>query len=198
LNDQPTLPDLRRAGPGRPPTWPLRHEGNQPQPRPSVRRSAGCLGAAALGAGVIVLLIGMLTLLSHADFFSLGRSASTSTPATPTPTAALSPTPASGWLQVAPTSVQLSCGKDQQAQVVVLANHGPQPVQWQANLSGSADPAEVEVAPNQGDLAAGASTSIHLQMRHHASSQQGVITFDPVGPDAGSAPSLSFSTAGCH
>src|SRR5258706_8199327 len=143
-NDEPTppeVPEVPYAAPGAPLIWPVPRAGDQ-RSRPHVPVAIGCLGAAALG-GCVVLLFSVGVLLGHAGFFPLSRSPAHSAPGVsmPSPTLTLTTTPLARWLQVNPTSVQLGCGEGdsggegQQTQVVVLANRGPQPVQWQASLS---------------------------------------------------------------
>src|SRR5258706_7464397 len=158
----PEVPELPRAAPGAPPLWPVPRAGDQ-RLRPQVSWAIGCLGAAALG-GCVLLLFGMGLLLGRAGVFRLGRSPAHSasgisvTNPTPSPT----PTTVVDWLQVDPTSVQVGCGQGQQTQVVVLANRGPQPVQWQASLSVPADQAGVAVAPHEGGRAGGARIAAQL------------------------------------
>ena len=119
------------------------------------------------------------------------------------PTAAASPTPVAGWLRVAPSSVQVGCTDGQRTQFVVLANTGPQRVQWQATVAGAADQAGVALSPDHGDLDAGASLPIQVQNTTHPSasqgstSQQGVIHFAATSADAGPAPGLSYTAVGC-
>jgi hypothetical protein len=107
-----------------------------------------------------------------------------------------SPTSGSGWLQVAPTSVQLGCGEGQQTQYVVLRNTGTDAVQWQVGFAG-AEQVGVVVNTSGGDLRAGASIALQIQIRKHASDQQGVIRFSPDTSDAGSPANLSYTIAGC-
>jgi hypothetical protein len=206
-NDEPTppeVPELPHAAPGAPPIWPMPSAGDQ-RSRPQVPVAIGCLGAAALG-GCVVLLFSVGVLLGHAGFFPLARSPAHSAPGVSLPSPTLTPTttPGAGWLQVDQTSVQLGCGQGegggQQTQVVVLANRGPQPVQWQVSLSVPTDQAGVEVSPSEGELASGASTTIQLQLHRHdqsAGQQQGVVRFVPETPEAGPPPSLTYTTVGC-
>jgi hypothetical protein len=109
-----------------------------------------------------------------------------------------SPTITANWLQVAPTAVQLGCDGDQQMQLAILTNSGPRDVQWQSDLGVSADQAGINISPKQGNLKAGASTTIQIQTRGHSANQQGIIHFDPATPMAGSPPSLSYTTTGCQ
>src|SRR5258706_5010613 len=141
-NDEPTppeVPELPPAAPGAPLIWPVPRAGDQ-RSRPQLPVAIGCLGAAALG-GCVVLLFSVGVLLGHAGFFPLIRWPAHSAPGAsrPSPSLSLTTTPLARWLRVDPTSVQLACGEGggggQQTQVVVLANRGPQPVQWQASLS---------------------------------------------------------------
>jgi hypothetical protein len=114
-----------------------------------------------------------------------------------------SPTPISGWLQVAPSSMKLGCTAGQRTQFVVLQNTGPQRVQWRATVAGAADQAGVAISPDHGDLDAGASLPIQMQNTTHASdsqgaaSQRGVIRFAATSVDAGTAPSLVYTTMSC-
>src|SRR5258708_8796832 len=152
----------------------------------------GCLSATALG-GCVVLLFSVGLLLGHAGVFPLSPSPAHTVTGGSVPSPTPSATPVTGWLQVTPTSVQVSCGQDQQTQVVVLANRGPQPVQWQASLSVPTDQAGIEVSPHEGTLASGASTAIQLQLHHHhdqgAGQQQGVAPFVPETLEARPFPS---------
>jgi len=202
--DQPTPPDvpqLPRTAPGAPPLWPVPGAGD-PRFRPALPGALGwlgCLGATALG-GCVVLLFGVGLLLGHAGVFPLSPSPAHSVSGGSVPSPTPSATPVTGWLQVTPTSVQVSCGQDQQTQVVVLANRGPQAVQWQASLSVPTDQAGIEVSPHEGTLASGASTAIQLQLHHQdqgAGQQQGVVRFVPETPEAGPPPSLSYTIVGC-
>jgi hypothetical protein len=197
-NDQPTLPQLPREAPGAPPLWPVPGAGDQ-RSRPQSSLAIGCLGATALG-GCAVLLFSVGLLLGHAGVFPLIRPPAHTVTGGSVPSPTPSATPVAGWLQVTPTSVQLGCGQGQQTQVVVLANLGPQPVQWQASLSVPTDQAGVEVSPHEGTLASRASAAIQLQLHRHdqgAGQQQGVIRFVPGSPGAGLPPSLSYTTVGC-
>ena len=202
-NDHPTppeVPELPHAAPGAPPLWPMPSAGDQ-HSRPALPVAIGCLGATALG-GCVVLLFGMGLLLGQAGVFPLNRPPAHSAPGgpVPSPTSSLTTTPVAGWLQVTPTSVQVSCGQDQQTQVVELANRGPQAVQWQASLSVPTDQAGIEVSPHEGTLASGASTAIQLQLHRQdqgAGQQQGVMRFVPETPGAGPPPSLSYTIVGC-
>jgi ASPM-SPD-2-Hydin domain-containing protein len=205
-NDEPTppevpeLPHAAQETPGAPPLWPMPSAGDQ-RLRPQVPVAIGCLGAAALG-GCLVLLFSVGVLLGHAGVFLLARSPAHSAPGVSMPSPTLRPTttPLARWLQVDPTSVQLGCGEGggQQTQVVVLANRGPQPVQWQVSLSVPTDQAGVAVSPSEGELASGASTTIQLQLQDQsAGQQQGVIRFVPETPEAGASPSLTYTTVGC-
>lgn len=228
--DEPTVPNLgwdepdaatgltdpcAFAGPlSETPTWPTERQAPSPGIRAAARASKGPASAlllrVSLGAnGVLVLLVGLLGafLLSHTATLGLGGSnTGSSTPgvASGTPTIMASPAPLSGWLQVAPSAVQLGCDGDQRTQVVVLTNTGSQKVHWQAVLSGSASPAGIAVTPTQGDLDAGASLPIQMQNTtrstgpQRSSGQQGVIRFAPESAEAGTSPSLSYTTAGCH
>jgi hypothetical protein len=211
-NDRPTPPDvpgLPRAAPGAPeapPIWPVPGPSTGDQhSRPALPVAIGCLGATVLG-GCVVLLFGVGLLLGHAGVFPLNRPPAHSAPGgpVPSPTSSLTTTPVAGWLQVTPTSVQVGCGEGDgggdQSQVVVLANRGPQPVQWQASLSVPTEQAGVEVSPHEGTLASGASTAIQLQFHRHdqgAGQQQGVMRFVPGSPEAGPSPSLRYTTLGC-
>jgi len=204
--DQPTPPDVPRvprAAPGAPPLWPVPGPGaGDPRSRPALPVAVGCLGATVLG-GCVVLLFGVGLLLGHAGVFSLIRPPAHTVTGGSVPSPTPSATPVAGWLQVTPTSVQVSCGQDQQTQVVELANRGPHAVQWQASLSVPTDQAGIEVSPHEGTLASGASAAIQLQLQlhhHHdqgASQQQGVMRFVPETPEAGPPPSLSYTIVGC-
>jgi hypothetical protein len=98
---------------------------------------------------------------------------------------------------VAPTALSLGCDNGQQTQFVVLANQGPEVVEWQADFSVARDQAGVSISPDHGQLRAGASISLRVQNRSHDSGQQGTIRFEVSPPDAGSPPSLTYTTQGC-
>jgi len=164
---------------------------------------------ASLGANAVLLigLVGVL-LLARAGFFSPGGpsmqfsptgSASNQTPGTQSPSQG-TPTPrtATDWLQVTPTTVSLGCDNGQQTQFVVLANQGPEQVQWQADLPGSGDQAGVSVSPDHGQLRSGASIAVRLQNRSHDNGQQGTIRFEVSPEDAGSPASLNYTTEACN
>jgi len=180
-----------------------------PPPAPYTRPNTLVVGLVASVTANVILLVCLLGvfLLARGGAFAPANSTarSLSGSATPTihtsPSATSSPTLTPNWLQVAPTTVQLGCNGGQQAQLVVLTNSGPQDVQWQVDFVGSGDQSGINVSPNQGDLKAGASTTIQIQARKHASNQQGVIRFtsttSTAGSTAGSAPSLSYSISGC-
>jgi hypothetical protein len=215
-DDQPTLPNLPPYDSGGFPTWPGLAERAHPAPG-AEQRTLGSVSpvllGVSLGANVVLLLavLGLL-LLGRAGFFSPSVSApaagtpgvSTSRSALSTPSATLSPLPQTGWLQVAPGSITVGCDGDQRHQLVVLTNTGSQPVQWQADLSLPQDQASVTVSPNQGQLNAGASTTVQIQNQAHtdgaqgSAGQQGTIRFSPQSTEAGPAPSVSYTSVGCQ
>jgi hypothetical protein len=216
-NDHPTVPNLRpyesgadEQAPGMTPMWPVAGgaAGGGMRGRRLSASTRDLLPAAlAISLGVnIALLVGLVgvLLLARAGSFAPGppQSSAQSTQGAGTANAALSspsPTPLSGWLQVVPSSVQVSCSGDgQQTQSVVLTNSGPQDVQWQASFDVPTNQAGIEVAPNQGDLQAGASTTIQIRNRTRSANQQGVIHFDPQTPAAGPSASLTYTSAGCQ
>lgn len=213
-DDRPTVPGLYpRAGSdvarerdfGGAHTWPV-SETRAPGGRIATRGMLPLALGASLGVNVALLLglVGVLA-LARAGALSPSRTSAAGSAAAGTPTSAALSTPtatptsplSAGWLQVAPSSVQLGCDGAQQTQYVVLTNSGPQDVQWQAVFAG-ADQASIEVAPTQGDLHAGASVVLQIHNRSRAANQQGVIRFEPDSSDAGTAPSLSYSSTGCQ
>jgi hypothetical protein len=162
------------------------------------------LGISLVANGVLLASLLLVLLFARAGAFSASGSSLQSGPpgtaptATPTgPRTTSTNTPLSGWLQVEPTSVQLDCAGDQQTQVAQLTNTGPDDVQWQVDYSIPPDQAGVQVNPQQGDLHAGTSVSLQIQLHHHPGSQQGVIRFDPMTPAAGTPPTLSYTITGC-
>lgn len=173
----------------------------------------GYVSATLFGVSVginVALLIGWIGLiaLSYAGVLPSGGSRlaggtaagrASVTPAS-TLTPALSPTAsAAGWLQIAPTSVQLGCGDGQDTQTVVLSNTGSRRVSWQAQFSGSSDQSGVSLSQQSGRLDAGSSVEIQLQNTTQSSnSQQGVIQFTSSSQDAGPPASLSYTAQGCH
>ena len=148
------------------------------------------------------LLLSLLSVVNHSGLVSLGRFAAQfsppSSPPVSTAVSTASPPPAASWLQVAPTSVQFGCADGQRTQMAVLENLGPTQVHWQTSFSVPTDQAGVDVSPNAGDLAPGASTVIQLQDTAHFSGQPVVIRFVPTDPAAGSPPRLSFTLVGCN
>jgi hypothetical protein len=212
----PTLPSIPLASAdgedlGRTPTWPIDRGHSYPSP-------TNYLMPLMLGASLVlnaVLLTGLLSVLffGRSSLFSQGAvasgspspvsSGSTAGAGLGSPTTVSSPTPSAGWLQVTPTSVHLGCNGNQQTQFVVLANTGPAPVQWQVTFSLPANQAGVNVGPNQGTLNPGSNMPIQIQNQTQANgpqgvpSQQGTIAFNPATPDAGSSPTVMYTTVGC-
>lgn len=215
LTAPPALPAFDAAPLAEAPTWPPEREhwsrASERSRFPASVASTLVLRI-SLGANlVLLLLLGLLCalVLSHLGALASGgpTGSSVTGAALSSPPVAASPTTLSGWLQVSPESVQLGCDGDQRTQVVVLANTGPQTVHWQAvpAESGSATAAAgISISPNQGDLDAGASRAIQLQNTtrssgpQRSSGQQGVIRFAAAAAEAGTPPSLSYSTVGCH
>ncbi len=211
-NEPGASADLYEAS--RTPTWP----GARDRPQHALefgQAPRGYVSATACGISLganVVLLASLLTLLllSHAGISSPGGAAGQSAPGlalsspavTSRPTG--SPSPGTGWLQVAPSSVQLGCDGDQGTQTVVLQNTGPETVKWQATFAVSEQQAGVSLSPQQGELAAGDSVTLQLQNTTRASGRQGtsgrngVISFAPKTPDAGASASLTYTTVGCH
>jgi hypothetical protein len=211
----PTVPDLRRYEPeasaephaaAARPAWPLTGERALGRGRLSGSGARSMALGISLGANV-VLLVSLLGALV------LGRGGGSAGQPSPggagagivlgTPTASASSQPLAGWLQVTPSSVQLGCDNGQQTQFVILKNGGPEKVQWQAVISSPGDQAGIEVGPHEGGLAAGASMAVKIRNEFHggdsqdASSQQGIIRFEPAAPGAGAAPSLSYTAESC-
>jgi hypothetical protein len=215
-NDEPTLPYHIGYPPdaatdpgafGEAPTWPPAAERS---PRPLVPDhslllwlSLGTTGAVLIGLIGLLLLNQLGVFASHgAPGSSVPNSALGSPTTTPSPTATASPLAFSGWLQVTPSSVRLRCDGDQRTQVVVLANTGPQAVQWQAVVDVSADQTGIAITPAQGNLDAGTTVSVQLENTTQSSSQggsdsEGVIRFVPTTATAGSPPSLSYRLDNC-
>jgi hypothetical protein len=218
-NDAPTLPHHLDSAPdvttdpgafAEAPTWPPAGE-RSPRPLVPDRSPLLWLSLGATGA-VLIGLVGLL-LLNQLGMFALrGAPGSAGSPSalgsptttpTPLPTATASSLAVSSALQVTPSSVRLGCDGDQRIQVVVLANTGSQPVQWQAVVDVSADQARIAIAPQQGDLDAGATMSVQLQNTTQSSSSQGgghsegIIRFVPTTATAGSPPRLSYRLDTC-
>lgn len=209
LGARPTVPNLRpyddtgERDPRGVPAWPAVHPhmlGTR------VAASSPLSLALALSLGInVALLIGLMgtLLLARAGAFAPPRSAAAQSVETGSPTSAAlgTPTPSTplstGWLQVAPSSVQLGCGGDQQTQSVVLTNSGPHRVQWQAVFAVPTDQAGVEVGPNQGDLRPGASVVLQIHDTNPSTTQQGVVRFEPDSSAAGTPPSLTYTAPSC-
>src|SRR5260221_5317918 len=160
-SDEPTLPGLHYE-PGQIPTWPVPSERDQ-RPTGPGRPPSGCVSATAVGANV-VLFVSLLGLLSHTGVFSLGGSSS---PGASARHPSRTPTPVTGWLQVAPTSVHLGCNDPQKTQFVVLVNSGPQSVSWQANLPFPAGQAGVHVFPHAVQTSARANDAVQVPPHRH-------------------------------
>jgi hypothetical protein len=218
-NDEPTLPQHLGSPPdstsdpsvfAEAPTWPPAFE-RSPRPLVPGRSPLLWLGLGATGT-VLIGLVGLL-LLNQLGMFTLrgapglagppsALGSPTSMP-TPPPTATASSLAVSSSLQVTPSSVRLGCDGDQRTQVVILANTGSQPVQWQAVVDVSADQAGIAIAPHQGDLDAGATVSVQLENTTQPSSSQdgghseGIIRFVPTSATAGSPPRLSYRLDSC-
>lgn len=200
--EMPTLPNLRRVRPTAAPTWPIRAESHG-RPAARGRRRLGWPHLAALGASAVLLLsvfalLSVLNLPSYAGLFSQSGPAAHAQPtsAAATRDAAPTPTAVSGWLQVAPTSMQFGCADHQRTQTVVLVNHGPRQAHWQASFVTSAGQPGVAVSPGNGDLGAGESTPVQLQVTTSSTGQE-VIRFSSTDPAAGAAGSLGVTTVGC-
>lgn len=212
--DGPTGPNLWRYDapgrePGGMPTWPALDAQPQPPSRsnggaPSVRLAA--ILAISLGANVALIfaLVGM-ALFARAGYFAPGGIAGRSTPgnsatntAMSSPTVALSPTPASGVLQVSPATVALGCDSGKRTQYFVLMNTGTEDVQWQANFSTSPDQAGIGLSNSDGTLRAGTSTAIQIQNRTHNPGQPGTIQFTTDSSSANQSASLAYNFSGCQ
>jgi hypothetical protein len=226
-SDDPTVPSLyapdtvtETAAASEQPTWPsegarvLREQAGGLKTRllvnPHVGRPPhGYAGALVLGfslganVGLLLALLGIL-LLGHPGMRAVGGSSSTPSPgaALRSPIATATPRPSSGWLRVAPSSVQLSCSDGQQTEWVVLQNTATQRVEWQ--VIGAGDQAGIAVNPDHGQLSAGASQPLQVQTTSHTSDtqsgagQQGLIRFTATPAEAGPSPSLSYTTTGCQ
>jgi hypothetical protein len=211
--DRPFTPNLDNYFPpdreesGGTPTWPLdtaRNRSSSSAANPNLLLLGASLG---LNAALLIALLSVL-ILGHTNLFaSAGPPAGTLSTGSTTnsilssPTIGSTTTPAAGWLQISPTSVQLGCDNGQENQVVVLRNTGTDQVQWQVIFSTAGNTSGVEVGPNQGSLAPGTSTPIQIHNRTHSNGsqggQQGTIQFSPTISDAGPGPILSYTTVGC-
>jgi hypothetical protein len=208
-DDPPTMPGWQEADafqrpPGGAPTWPT-NPGSPAVPTFPVRdRQPVLLIMSLVANGALLACVLMLLVLARAGALTPpsasgqnGPLAAATSSAMATPMATPSPTSGSGWLQVAPTSVQLDCADGQQTQYVVLRNTGTDSVQWQVGFAG-ADQAGVSVNISGGELRAGTSIALQIQIRKHASDQQGVIRFSPDTSDAGSPATLDYTITGCQ
>jgi hypothetical protein len=196
------------------PTWPLEAErsrrmhGTKHVPRGRLREVVFGLSL----AGNVVLLtsvLGVLALIQMGLYPQGGASGQPSTNFTlRSPSAAMtaspspSPSPDAAALQVAPSSVRLSCSGDQRTQVVTLQNSGAMTVQWRATFS--MQKPGVTISPRQGELAAGDSMAIQVQTTTKStgprggSGRQGMISFASTNLDSGQLAQLSYTTVGCH
>lgn len=195
-----------REEPGGTPTWPV--DTGRSRSSSTSNATVMLLGASlGLNAALFIALVSVL-ILGHTTLFGAagspaGSSGSLNTGSTAhsilsTPTAGATTTPDTGWLQISPASIQLSCNQNE---IVTLQNSGPQQVQWQAIVSTPGDTSGVQVGPNQGTLDPGHTMQIQIQYQpHHNNSQgaqQGTVQFSPMTPDAGAGPILSYTTVGC-
>jgi hypothetical protein len=194
-----------RENPGGTPTWPLHSERNYSST--PTNANLLLLGASlGLNAALLIALLSIL-ILGHVNLFAAGspgrssgslNTGSTANSILGTPTAGTTTTPDTGWLQISPDSIQLSCDQNQ---TVVLQNSGPEQVQWQAIFATAGDGSGVQVGPNQGTVGPGQTMpiQIHYQTRHDNSQggQQGTIQFSPSTPDAGAGPILTYTTVSC-
>jgi hypothetical protein len=202
LFDPPTLPDLRRRKPQRPqaPMWPIPQREQRPAARG--RSPFGWVIATALGASAVLLLsvlslLVVISLTGHTSIFAPSRPAGQTATGVSTASSPANPATGSGWLQVAPASVQFGCSDHQRTQTVVLENHGLGPVHWQVSFSAPADQVGVAISPGNGDLGAGESTAIQLQNISQSARQGEVIRFSVTQAQAGPPASVSFTAVAC-
>jgi len=186
--------------PGGTPTWP----GVSNRPPLPQRSAAGDLRTVLLGVSLAanVLLAGVLCafLLARAGIVAPGGLSARSAPSAALGTASPMSTPAAGWLQVTPSSVQMGCDHGQQTESVLLVNTGPERLRWRVEFDVPTEQAGLEVTPQEGTLSAGASVTLQLQL-HTGSrdvSQQGVLHLAPETPAAGPGPSLSYTSPSCQ
>jgi hypothetical protein len=194
------------------PTWPAEAERRrrirEARPIPSGRMREAMFGLSVVGNVVLLTsLLGVLALIQM-GFFAQGGVAKEPTTgfglSSPPASSSPSPSPSSNptALQVAPSSVQLTCASGQRTQVVTLQNTGSITVQWRATFS--TQKPGVTVSPQQGALAAGGSIPIEVQTTTKStgpeggSGRQGVITFTPTTSDGGQPARLTYTTVGCH
>jgi hypothetical protein len=193
------------------PVWPERNANTGVDARrqryaAGVARPSTLAAILAVSFGANVALIAALlavVLLARAGYFAPsprgaggpGISATSTASATPSPSP--SATPATGGLQVAPTSVHLGCDSGQQSQYVVLSNGGSENVDWVVEISGGSDQAGVSISPRHGTLRPGTSISIRLQNTSNGDGRQGVISFTTDAQAGGSPPTLSYTSDGC-
>ena len=142
-SDDAADPDIYPDAPTWPPAGerPLRPLGLDGSSRgtpgsPLLWLSLGATGVAVIGLLVLLLLnqLGAFTVLGAGPFVPSPSApgAALSSPTaleSPTATTSPSPSPVSNWLRVNPSSVRLGCDGDQQTQVVILANAGPEGVE---------------------------------------------------------------------
>jgi hypothetical protein len=203
LPDLPYHPPSGGREPEEMPTWPA-IERQSPRARsgsvPATTLATG-LAVSLVANGALLVALASVLLFAHAGFLSPRSPSSHSTPpassVTNTASALPSSTPSSGWLGVAPSSVQLGCDGGQDTQFVVLTNTGAADVQWQVEFSVSADQAGVTVDPMQGDLNAGTSIALQISNTFQADAQRGVLRFAPDSSAAGEAPRLAYTTSTC-
>ena len=181
--------------------WPIPKREQQPAARG--RSPFGWVIAAALGASAVLLLsvlslLVVISLTGHTGIFAPSRPAGQSARGVSTASSPANPATGSGWLQVAPASVQFGCSDHQRTQTVVLENRGLGPVHWQASFSAPADQAGVAISPGNGDLGAGESTAIQIQSTGQSARQQEVIRFSVTDAQAGPPASVSFTAVGCN
>jgi hypothetical protein len=145
----------------------------------------------------VLSLLVVISLTGHIGIFAPSRPAGQPARGVSTASPPANPASGSGWLQVAPASVQFGCSDHQRTQIVVLENRGLGPVHWQASFSVSADQAGVAISPGDGDLGAGESTAIQLQNTSQSARQQEVIRFSVTQAQAGPPATVTFTAVGC-
>jgi hypothetical protein len=124
----------------------------------------------------------------------LGPSPTATMTATPSPSPTM--TPPEDWLAVTPDSLDLTCKKSTKTQYVRLSNHGPESVQWSAQLADGSS--GVKLSASQGTLPAGKSTTIGVTNTSLFENHQGEIDFAPQDGGAGAPAPVTYTTQACY
>jgi serine/threonine protein kinase len=172
-----------------------------PEPRSGPDKKVAIAAIVGLAMSIIALIIIAVLVVNSLQgaLVSSGRAPRQAGQTLPTTTAVTST--AASELVVTPTQVTLSCHSDQGV-TLQLTNNGSQEVSWEAqtNSSNQNDQSNLNIQPDRGTLAAGASQSITVSFSSgDSSSRQGTIQFVEASGQQNILPAeVSFTAASCH